>query len=539
MVDHPWGWGLLAFAVHFHYAQFIVTVSWNAIELIIAQHLIDHGVFATGLDYPSAVTWRPFLPTLLATLLRLGTSDPILIYQLYCGATMASLVSFSFLSARVLWGRAGGHLAAFLAFTCPALTLHLIDQPHSYSHLGALLFFGPAIFASLRLLKRVQEDRPLQLVGYAGTGALWGLCYLCRSEFILSLLGFLGLAAWLHWKRRAPLKPLAVLTLASLVFIVPYNLHADRVASRDGLLIRKVIYGFYASQGWIDPPPNVGPDIEAEGYVYAQHLYGPPLENGENLVRAIARNPEAFIRRVRLNTEKFYGRLADQNFLQPWVGVAALALLALFVAGRLPPADRPAAIFLLGLFLASHFVLIFHIDDRYLTLALPPLLLLATGTAHQVIAAARPRLPGAANALLAALLVAGLLYGSAGHFKKIWNHRGRNETSVPAFAALGRHFAPVIHSLGSKVNREPQVQFIFPPSSPLFPEDQFLVAYYTRTAWVNGGAEGPFPRGRIYSYRDRPADFVLAPAGTGVGGKIVAEADLPVLGRYQLFQLPP
>ena|GEM_PF-3797505 len=537
VVDHPWGWGIVAFAAYFHYAQFIVTVSWNAIELIIAQHLIDHGVFATGLDYPSAVTWRPFLPTLLVTLLRLGTSDPILIYQIYCGCTMASLVGFSFLSAKVLWGRTAGHLAAFLAFTCPALTLHLIEQPHSYSHLGAILFFGPAIFASLRLLKRIEEDRPLGLAGYAGTGALWGLCYLCRSEFILCLLGFLGLAAWLHRARRASLKPLAALILASLVFILPYNFHADRVASRDGLLIRKVIYGFYASQGWADPPPNVGPDIEAEGYLYAQNLYGPPLENRESLARAILRNPEAFFRRIRLNTEKFYGKLSDRNFLQPWVAAAALVLLALLAAGRVQAPERPGVLFLLGLFLASHFVLIFHIDDRYLTLAIPPILLLATGAVHLAMSVARTRLPIAWNVLLAAFLIAGLLYGSAGHLEKGWNHRGRNETSVPAFAALGAHFAPVIHRLGSKVNREPQVQFLFPRPSPLFPEDQFLVAYYTRTAWVNGGAEGPFPRGRIYSYRDRPADFVLAPADTDIGGKIVAEADLPILGRYRLFQL--
>ncbi len=66
--DTPVFWVTLAFAVYCYYAQFVVTVSWNAIELIIAQHLLDHGTYATSIDYPSALTWRPVLPTLLLPL---------------------------------------------------------------------------------------------------------------------------------------------------------------------------------------------------------------------------------------------------------------------------------------------------------------------------------------------------------------------------------------------------------------------------------------------------------------------------------------
>jgi hypothetical protein len=45
--DTPLGWAILAGTGYFYYAQFIATIGWNAIELIIAQHLIDHGVYAT------------------------------------------------------------------------------------------------------------------------------------------------------------------------------------------------------------------------------------------------------------------------------------------------------------------------------------------------------------------------------------------------------------------------------------------------------------------------------------------------------------
>ena len=537
VLNQPWVWGGLAFAAYFHYAQFIVTVSWNAIELIIAQHLIDHGVFATSVDYPTAVTWRPFLPTLLVTLLRLFTADPILIYQIYCGGTVASLVTTAFLSARVLWGRGAAHLAAFLTLTCPAITIQLIDQPHSYSHLGGLLLFGPTLYASLRLLRRVEQGEPLTPAGYGLAGLLWGLCYLCRSEFLLSGLLFLGIALWAHRARRLSLKPLAPWLVAFLAFVVPYNLYADHVARRDGILIRKVIYGFYASQGWVDPSPDSGPDIEADGYLYAQRLYGPALENGESLPRAILQNPAAFLRRVRLNTIQYYRRFTDADFFHPWVGGAALLFLIAFAAGRSDREDRRAVLFLLGLFLASHFVLIFHIDSRYLTIAIPSLILLATAAARLFLQAARRHLPAGASLGLVVAGAAGLLWGSNAHFQRWWHHREPNLVSVPALAALGERFGPDIRRLGSTVNREPHVRFVFPTPSPLFPEDQFLVAYFTRTSWVNGGAEGPFPRGRIYSYRDRPIDYLLAPADPGRGVEVIAEDDIPSLGRYQLVRL--
>ncbi|MEO6567195.1 MAG: hypothetical protein ABIO94_00415, partial [Opitutaceae bacterium] len=80
-----WFWGVTGFFLFFYQAQFISSLKWNAIELIIAQHLIEHGAYVTGLDYPSAMTWRPVLPTLVVAFFRLCTSDPILIYRLVCG----------------------------------------------------------------------------------------------------------------------------------------------------------------------------------------------------------------------------------------------------------------------------------------------------------------------------------------------------------------------------------------------------------------------------------------------------------------------
>ncbi|MFZ5493842.1 MAG: hypothetical protein ACOZE5_00710 [Verrucomicrobiota bacterium] len=544
LADSPWPWTAAAFAVYFHHAQFIVTVSWNAIELIIAQHLIDHGVFATSVDYPSAITWRPLLPTLVVTLLRLITDEPIRIYQLYAGAAVASFVAAAFLSARLLWGRGAAHLAAFLAFTCPAVTTYLINHPHSYSHLGGILFLGPAVYASLRLLKLADEGGPVPAARYAFAGLWWGLCYLCRAELMLFCFVLLAVAAWIHVARRRPLLPLAALSGGFLAVLVPYNLYAGHVATRDGILIRKTIYGFYISQGWVDPPSNAGPDIEADGYVYAQRLYGTAEENGENLLKAIARNPGAFARRVRLNLRSFYLRLWDAEFFHPWTAVAAAGLLTALATGLIPAGERKPLLFLAGLFAAAHFVVIYHIDARYLTVGMPALILLAAGAGHHLIRAGS-RLPGPVRAVLVLALLAGIGDGSRAHFARLWRHREPNRTSVAAFRALGEQFRQAAAGYKSRVNREPHLRFIFPAKSPLYPEDQFLLAYFSRTAWFNAGAEGPFPRGRFYSYRDCPDDFLVVPderigdyrlMGTS---RIVSSQDNPVLGRYHLVQVRP
>jgi hypothetical protein len=87
------------------------------------------------------------------------------------------------------------------------------------------------------------------------------------------------------------------------------------------------------------------------------------------------------------------------------------------------------------------------------------------------------------------------------------------------------------------------VWLVFPDRSPLHAEDQFLLAYFSRTAWVNRGAEGPFPRGRFYSYRECPDDYLYVPAekigdaAVTKGGRVIADYENPVLGRYYLVQI--
>ncbi len=544
LLETPLLWGVGGFAGYFYYTQFIKQISWNTIELLIAQHVLQYGTYVTSLDYPSALTWRPVVPTLIVAFVRIWTADPMLIYQIICGATLAGLAVMMFLAARLLWGNVAGHLAAFFTLTCPAITTGLINHFHSYSHLGALIVLGPALYCALLLL----QDRPPGMAPtwrlHALSGLLWGLAYLSRSELMLFAGGHFLLMLWLHRRRRLPLAPLAAWWLMFLVCFIPYNAYADHVATRDGLLARKSIYTLYMSQGWADPPPDAVADTEGSGYAYAIKLYGDPLANGESAIRAFRNNLPAFERRVRLNTEAFYLSFHDPDFFPPVWAAAALLTAGMFVTGLIPPAQRLSVCLLLGCFVAIHFILIYHIDRRYLTVAIPALILLASGGVHYLLHGIG-RLPRPLAVGLNVAVFAGLIFASRAEFRTLHDHLPRNRQSLAAMDSLGTHFRSLVPHPHLAGNREPHIGFVAPANSPIYPEDPTLLAYFSRTAWVNHGAEGTFPRGRFYSFRECADDYRYVPAEQLAAQtadpsiKVIADYVNPVLGRYYLLQLNP
>jgi hypothetical protein len=536
-------WVALGFGVYFRYAQFVRTIGWNAIELIISQHLTGHGIYAMSVDYPSALNWRPLLPTLLITGLRMFTGDPILIYQWFCGTAISVMTASLFYAARRLAGLGAAHLAAGLALACPAVTTHLIDHIHSYSHLGALLLSGPALCMGLRLLQFPSRGRP-RVGAYALSGALWGLAFLCRGELVL-FAAVQGVALlWLHLRQHHPWRPLAAYGLAFLAFNLPYNLYGAFVARRDGLLTRKSLYGFYASQGWVDPPPAAGPDLEGEGYLYAIKLYGDPIANGESALTAIRRHPGIFAQRVRLNVGSFYQLFWDPGFFSPWLGAAVLLAAAALAGGLVPPPDRLSLVFLFGLFGATHFVLGFHVDSRYLTLGVPPLILLAAyggALAWRAVS----RVPGIGPVGAGVALAAGYAFLAYPQLVRLRHHRPAQDPGIAAMRSLGDYFRATVAPDSPILNREPHIGLVLPSPSPVPLEDEFLLAYFARTAWVNHAANGTFPRGRIYSYRECADDYTYVPPagyrGRGAGGRqtVIGECEAPGLGRYFLLKTRP
>ncbi len=537
-------WGLLTFAVYFHYAQFIDKVGWNAIELIIAQKLTEHGAYATSLDYASAVAWRPVLPTFFVTLLRLGTEDPIRIYQIACGLSFGSLVGSMFLSGRRLGNAWTGHLAALATFVCPAATTYLVHHIHSYSNVITMGFLGLAIHASVALLVD-RSGAPAPRTGqYLRVGLWWGLAYLCRAELLLYFGVLLAVLAWQTWRVRGRFTPLLGALGMFLLLFVPYNVYAAQVNARDGILIRKTIYGFYMSQGWADPPPDVSPDIEADGYLYAIKLYGDPLENGESLLRALRRNPAALQRRVQLNARRFYELHFDRKFVAPWLTGAALALGLALAAGAVAAERRHLAVFLLGLFAAAHFVLIFHIDPRYLIIAVPPVILSAVFFFHLVAGFCVRRLTTLPAWVLPVAALGVVAFVSRDQVRELWPTGQPGGVGTAVMRAFGEHFRTNIKQPRLTGNLEPHILMLLGPKGGIPPEDLFLLSYFSHTAWVNGGAAGKFPRGKFYSFKDCEEDYIYIPTEFGGDARFrnarkVSERDDPVLGRYTLFEMHP
>lgn len=543
LADTPVPWALGGFLLYFWYAQF-ATVAWNTIELIIAQHLLFHGTYATSLDYPSAVTWRPVLPTFVVTFVRIWTSNPFLIFRIVTGATFAVLTASTFWSGKIMAGRRAAHLAAGLTLLCPGLTVYLITHPHSYSNLVGLMMLGPAMALSLFLLTALIEHREIRAGWYLATGLAWGLSYLSRSEFVLFFAWHFAVLAWLHWRNRKNWRPLLVYVAAFAVCFVSYNVFAEHAANRDGILFRKSIYGFYLSQGWADPPPGVSADIESDGYQYAIQLYGDPVANHESALRAVTHNPSAFFHRVLRNFRAFYSRYNDLLFFPLVWTICAVGAIGLLPAKSTSFRDRVLLVFLLGLFGASHFVLIFHIDSRYLTINLPPLILfMAYGASRLDTALVSRPVVWRASAMAAWLI---LIVTSSHVTWRGWQEPAEpNTRSMIALRSLGRHFTATIPHPVLAGNREPHLLLVYSKESPLAPEDHFLLGYFSKTSWHNDGAAGATPRGKFYSFRDCPIDYMYVPAervqeGKLLGkGTIVTSYDNPVLGRYYLVQMNP
>jgi hypothetical protein len=331
---------------------------------------------------------------------------------------------------------------------------------------------------------------------------------------------------------------LAAFVLGFAVCFVPYNVHAARVTARDGTLIRKPIYGFYISQGWVDPRPNAYPDTEADGYLYAISLYGSPESNHESLIEAIGRHPGTAWRRVRLNFSAFYARfLSGEFFPAIWTLFAALGVI--FAWARGTRTERRVAPFLLGCFGCTHFILIFHIDPRYLTIGVPPLLLLAAFGADRVVTlSGKPW----RSRIVATAVIAVLAWAAHGQIERWRNCNPTDLRGVVAMRSLGEHFRHVVPRPTLAVNREPHIEFVSSANVPLPGEDAFLLAYFSHTAWVGLGADGPFPRGKFYAYRASPADYRYVPADElkqhpVSEGTVIDEYENPVLGRYALVKL--
>ena len=300
------------------------------------------------------------------------------------GLRSQSLVTSTYLLNRRLFGQLVAHAGAALAAATPLVSLSLINHAHAISHLGVLLVASPTLLASVVCILSARDGKPsASWLWMASAG--WALCYLCRPESMLMAACFFLVIGILAIRRRH----IAQLVLPAAAFIAvfaAFNVWASANAARDDIWSRKIIYLFYASQGWTDvfePIDRAGTqaaDHESAGYARAIQLYGTPADNAESVLKAIARNPKAFAARIGSNLKQSVDLLVKGRALPI---VLLLLIVALpFSVWLLPPPFRLVAAFAAVVASTIGIFLIFHIDDRYLTIAVPAALLLGSLSAY-------------------------------------------------------------------------------------------------------------------------------------------------------------
>jgi hypothetical protein len=534
-------WAVAAFAVYFVYAGRIGGFSWNIIEFIIANHLQDFGRYALGAAYPTAV-WRPVAPTLMVLAIDAVARDPLLTYQILSGAAMASFTASVYLLNRMLFGQLLANAGAALAFATPIVSVSLINHAHSISHLCFLLAASPTLLASVICLLRVHDGKSsaARWAWLASVG--WILCYLCRPESMFMAACFFLLTVFLAARRKRALLLLPPLAVFVIVF-VGFNLWAGGSTARDDVLSRKMIYQFYASQGWVDlfdaqkRSEMSTDDFELQGYVRAVALYGAPVDNAESLASAIARNPRAVADRIGNNLRQLAGLLTKGKWLSFELCLLLFALPFGFML--LKRSLRLLVLFGTAIFSVVGIFLIFHIDDRYLTIAAPAAVFLGSLGAYGLNRLPMPAAFGK-NAFAAVVLVIALLHLPA-HLAALSSAFERERLDLSVFRRIGAAFRDVVPAASGEATQ--MTVHLEIPLPPALKSNAILLLfpYFARTSLWWAQSSELYPRDRLFSLPRCAATHAVAPADAS-GGKYGAKLGMFFVsgaGELDVFRLAP
>ena len=526
-------WFGAAFAVYFVYAGRIESFGWNAIEFIIANHLQDFGRYALGANYPAAI-WRPVGPTFIILAIDALVRDPLLTYQLLAGLALASFVSSAFLINRVLFGPLLAHAGAALAFATPLTSVALINHAHSISHLAFLLVASPTLLASVSCILAVRDSKPAaRWLWIPSIG--WVLCYLCRPESMLMAACFFVLIAVMAMRRRQ-IAPLILPLILFIAIFAAFNVWASANAARDDIWSRKAIYLFYASQGWTEvfEPGAQAADPESAGYARAIELYGTPAENSENILYAIAKNPSAFAARIASNLRQVFDLVVKERALP---GALLLLIIALpFSVWLLPPPIRLVAAFAGGVASTIGIFLIFHIDDRYLTIAVLAAVLLGSLSAYGLNKLPMPARFGR-NAFASALLVVALGQFAL-HIAALSPALQRARMDLSAFRLVGEGFRSVLRGL-----RDDKQQIVAQADVPLPPAFKLnamslLFPYFARTSLFLPQVDTIYPRDRLFSIPYcRPTHTVVPTTAAANDASRLGAFSVPEVGEFAVVRL--
>lgn len=509
-----WVWGGL-----------IPRIRWNAIELMMGRNLLlGNGLTLAPLDPPAL--YRPVLGALLCASVELFTTDPFAVCRIVYAVSLTVFLIASFYAARALWDRTAGHAACLFILTSGALTARLVTHFQSLSHIAFLLTVGPALWATVLALQRRTRIRLLV------AGVCWGFTYLARWEtlsFFAVTLAVLAYATYAEKKDvRASVRcSFAVLGFAAL--LVPTAIYQSWAKARYEIWGPSAITTFYAAEAWV-----TGNGDEDAGFAEAVRKYGSLEANHFSMFRAMAHNPGALGARLRINIPKFLALFMDKEFFDP-LWLVLLAGFAFDVGWTRK--HLPALTWLFLLFLCSTTVCFFEIDSRYLTIAIPSILLLLCGGVtcfgnwvNRVWGRGKPA------AVVACLVLLGLRPAITSYHQLIaakadpWRREGVR--TVKFAHGIGEHFRRVAR-----------------PARPvtlminLKTIDVFLVSYFAETG-ICWRQPREYPRDKIFSWTAKDPDYLYLPEASLyetdilLKGRPIGRYEAPGGDVYYLFQTP-
>lgn len=527
-------WAILSWVMFFELAARIRSLGWSVIELVISNNLAEYGRYALG-PFTAPALWRPVLGTFFVFLAERVSPDPLLSFRLVTATTLAAFTWSMYIAGRRIGGWASANVAVILAITMPAIGIVLVPSTIALSHLAMLGVVGPAAALSLPL---IQHDEHPSLVRAGLSGVFWGLGVLARPDLIFAVAVFFVAFGFVAWRQRR----LGLIGIAALAFIVlwaPYLAWSSAQASKYGLLVHQTVYQFYASQGYTVPPPDLksANDIEAAGYDYAVKLYGTPEENGGSALRAMARNPAALLARVQVNAAKLADLLAGYGFFSRPATILLLLAPAAWLGALVFGRRARTALFLWAAasFATAGYLLLLHIDVRYLIVSLPFAIILCV----YGLATASALAPARGRTAVLALIVAAALAWTPRGWSKITAIYPPTGFDLAPLKVTAQQFISITHPTNDERALMAVIWEYDFPAGTYLGVDAFMFDYFARINLVYGyDPNSSYPIGRLFSFVNcEPTHGIFRPArATALNAPILGEIDAPIIGKYSVVK---
>jgi hypothetical protein len=494
LIAHPWIWVCLGVPLLLAWSGTIVAIRWNAMEMMIGRNLLaGRGPIVAVLDPPAL--WRPPLGWLLCAALEVFVRDPFRIFQILYASAVTLLAATAFYVARKVWGLVAAHAACLFILSSTATTSLLIDHVHGLSHIVLLMAIGPAIAATLVALERPTRG------WIALAGGSWALAWLARPESAVAFVISGGFILHGSWKAGRMTNALCFAG-AFLLVAGPYLLYSHRVRARYGIVGPSALTTFYASEAWIASDGN-----EDVAFRRATMRYGPIEQHGASLARFLWRHPEVGFERLRTNVPRLLALYTGGSFFHTaWL----LALPFAFLDAVWLKRQRRVYLYCLGLFAGSFAVCLFHVDPRYATFGIPPLMLIFGGgtSTFREIARRRGQTWAPATASLG-LVVGGAGVGAAS--LEVLADRLRSGMYGQARQAI-RDSEALAADFRARRTASSDVLEIRPAAASAMAREYptFLASYFAGTALPWFGKEW-YPRDSILSMVPKRVDYAYMP----------------------------